>query len=536
MNFEAAVAFCLGLCVKSVQPCRWAPGVEVALPAYLRSHGQFAWEILMSVLAEGDRIGPYLIIRQLGAGGMGEVYEARQEPLNRRVAIKTLHAKYTANQDLVTRFFNEAKVLSRLEHPSIVQVADFGHAANGTAYLVMEYLRGQSLGRRLRARDGRLPLVASLQMTWQIAEVMAMAHAQGVVHRDLKPENLMFVADPVAPAGERVKVLDFGIAKLTGALEKDGLKTDTQMVIGTPMYMSPEQCSGARAVDEKSDVYSLGCVLYQVLSGRPPFVATGAGELMGMHLFHEPPPISTLVPKLPKEIGTLVHRLLVKDKALRPNMSETADEIERLLAKLSSAGTGVRSRVQVETKSEPINTAALPNPPTTIGLSRGQSLPHVGKRGWLLASGIAGITLPCLFAVLHAQDASSEPPANRVAASAPAAAGAIKPSSGRVVHWRIDSDPAGATVIDRDGKVVGVTPWIQQIPAGNGQAAFRLQLDGYNEDTATLEQTADTNRKVFLLAKPATSARSAARTGSTNPRSGGHSAKGAKRRGIPYEE
>ena len=176
---------------------------------------------------------------------MGAVYEARQEPLNRWVALKTLHAKYSADQDLVTRFLNEAKVLSCLEHPSIVQVSDFGHAPDGTVYLVMEYLRGQSLGRRLQSRDGRLPLVAALQMAWQIADVMAIAHAQGVVHRDLKPENLMFVSDPVAPAGERVKVLDFDVAKLTGAFEKGGIETATQAVIGTPaVAQTPRRLCG----------------------------------------------------------------------------------------------------------------------------------------------------------------------------------------------------------------------------------------------------------------------------------------------------
>jgi len=139
----------------------------------------------MTVLAEGDRIGAYRIVRLLGSGGMGAVFEARHEPLNRRVALKILHARCISDQDLVARFFNEAKVLSCLEHPSIVQVSDFGHAPDGAAYLVMEYLRGQSLGRRLQSGDGRLPLVAALQLAWQVADVLAMAHAQGVVHRGL---------------------------------------------------------------------------------------------------------------------------------------------------------------------------------------------------------------------------------------------------------------------------------------------------------------------------------------------------------------
>ena len=175
---------------------------------------------------------------------MGAVYEARQEPLDRRVALKTLHAEHAKNKESIARFFNEAKALSRLEHPSIVQVSDFGHATDGTAYLVMEYLRGQSLASRLHelsARGELLPIATALQVCAQVADVLTMAHAKGIVHRDIKPANLMLVADPVAPGGERVKVLDFGIAKLT---DQPGVaKTATNQVMGTPAYMSPEQCA-----------------------------------------------------------------------------------------------------------------------------------------------------------------------------------------------------------------------------------------------------------------------------------------------------
>ncbi len=147
----------------------------------------------MSVLTEGQRLGAYRIVRLLGEGGMGAVYEARQEPLERRVALKTLHADHAKSKEFIARFFNEAKVLSRLEHPSLVQVSDFGHAADGTAYLVMEYLRGQSLGRRIRdlsERGERLPVETALHVCVQVADVLEMAHEQGIVHRDLKPDKI----------------------------------------------------------------------------------------------------------------------------------------------------------------------------------------------------------------------------------------------------------------------------------------------------------------------------------------------------------
>ncbi len=343
----------------------------------------------MTTLSEGNRLGPYRIVRLLGQGGMGAVYEARQEPLDRRVALKTLHAEYAGNKDAVARFFNEAKTLSRLEHPSIVQVSDFGNAADGTAYLVMEYLHGQSLGRRLRdfkASGEQLPVVKTLQFGFQIADVLAVAHEQGIVHRDIKPDNLMLIADAVAPGGERVKLLDFGIAKLTHEGDKGGVKTATQTVMGTPSYMSPEQCAGAGGVDAKTDVYALGCVLYEILAGRPPFVAEGPGQLIGMHLFQSPPSLASLAPKVPEALAELVHRLLTKDKARRPTMSESADALGRLLSRQTGGGTVVRSRPVGSADPNVGFAAIVPTPGTTLGRSVGQQAGGAPRRTLLLGS------------------------------------------------------------------------------------------------------------------------------------------------------
>jgi serine/threonine-protein kinase len=327
----------------------------------------------MSVLSEGQRLGAYRIVRLLGEGGMGAVYEARQEPLDRRVALKTLHADHAKNQESIARFFNEAKVLSRLEHPSIVQVSDFGNAADGTAYLVMEYLRGQSLASRLDTlseKGQRLPIATALQVCVQVSDVLSLAHTQGIVHRDIKPANLMLVADPVAPGGERVKVLDFGIAKLSD--DRGGVKTATDQVMGTPAYMSPEQCAGAGGVDAQTDVYALGCVLYELLSGRTPFVADGPGRLIGMHLFQEPPPLRSVAPQVPSEIAELVHRMLRKEKTQRPTMREAAGELANQLAK--QTGMPIAARPQSQTDADPDETRVAPrgSQGSTIGRSIGQ--------------------------------------------------------------------------------------------------------------------------------------------------------------------
>jgi len=343
----------------------------------------------MTALPEGHHLGPYRIVRLLGEGGMGAVYEARQEPLDRKVALKTLHAEYAGKKEAVARFFNEAKAMSRLEHPSIVQVSDFGTSGEGTAYLVMEYLRGQSLGRRLReyaARGERLPLTTGLQIGFQIADVLAIAHSQGIVHRDIKPDNLMLVEDAVAPGGERVKVLDFGIAKLTHDADKGGVKTATQSVMGTPSYMSPEQCAGAGGVDAKTDVYALGCVLYEVFAGRPPFVAEGPGQLIGMHLFQTPPPLLSLAPKTPDAVADLVHRLLDKDKERRPAMTDAADAIGKLLSKQTGSGPLIRSRLPGNVDSGDGPGAPLPIAGTTLGRSLGQKVSGSPKRAMLLGA------------------------------------------------------------------------------------------------------------------------------------------------------
>ena len=297
----------------------------------------------MSKFPEGYRLGPYRVVRLIGEGGMGAVYEARQETLDRRVAVKTLHADFARNQEVVARFFNEAKVLSRLEHPCIVQVFDFGKTEDGTSYLAMEFLRGEPLSRRLRQlteQNRRLPVPTALQIAWQVADVLAVAHSRGIVHRDLKPDNLMLVADPIAPGGERVKILDFGIAKLAmGTGQPGGMMTRTGVLMGTPTYMAPEQCRGDMAVDDRTDVYALGVILYQMLAGRPPFFGGGDGEVIAAHIYAAPRSPRQYDPGIPDDVEELVFRLLAKQPDARPRMKEVAATLEALGVK----STGVLS-------------------------------------------------------------------------------------------------------------------------------------------------------------------------------------------------
>jgi serine/threonine-protein kinase len=257
-----------------------------------------------------SHIGQYRIVRKIGAGGMGLVFLGEHTLLGRRAAIKTLLPSVAANREIVERFFNEARATSTISDPGVIQVFDFGYHVDGTAYIVMELLEGEALSARID-RLGRLALVDALRIGRQVAGSLAAAHAHAIVHRDLKPENIFLVGDAEAQGGERTKLLDFGICKLAGEIG-DATLTQSGAMVGTPVYMSPEQCRGAGDVDHRSDIYAFGCLLFHMLTGRPPFIGDATGELIVAHLQDEPPPPSRFVPELPPAIDSVVLSCLAK--------------------------------------------------------------------------------------------------------------------------------------------------------------------------------------------------------------------------------
>ncbi len=327
------------------------------------------------------QIGPYRIVKLLGTGGMGQVYEALQEPIQRRVALKLLLPQFAQHPEALTRFFNEARVVNLVEHPSIVQVSDYGQTAEGAAYLVMECLRGDALSRRLKQLEKagqRLPLLDALHIATQIADALSTAHEKDIVHRDLKPANIMLVRDPVAPGGERAKILDFGIAKLS---QGQGSETAANAVIGTPQYMSPEQCRGAGGVDDRTDVYALGVMLYEMIAGRTPFVGATGIDYMAQHSFNEPPPLTSFAPGTPPEVVALVHRLLVKDKTQRPPMRVVAAELSALLAGLSTSfrvGLAPSASQAMLAVAAPVTPAPLAAAPSSLGAQAEPVTPRSG--------------------------------------------------------------------------------------------------------------------------------------------------------------
>lgn len=286
--------------------------------------------ILTTMATPPSVIGPYRVLRLLGEGGMGAVYEGVHQTIERRVAIKLLHPEYAHNRETTERFLNEARAVNRIGHPGIVQVTDHGLLPDGSAYIVMELLSGETLAHRIASVHGKMPVGEVLSLGVQIASALAAAHEKGIVHRDVKPQNIMMVSDPQMPTGERIKLLDFGLAKVSREGAGGLLKTSSNAVLGTPLYMSPEQCAGAGKVDARTDVYSLGCVMYEMLSGSPVFRAEGAGQVLGMHMFKEPEPLRHRVSGLPPQVARLVHKLLTKERNHRPSMDRVVNEIEKL--------------------------------------------------------------------------------------------------------------------------------------------------------------------------------------------------------------
>jgi tRNA A-37 threonylcarbamoyl transferase component Bud32 len=454
-------------------------------------------------------VGTYRITATLGEGGMGKVYAAQHKLLGRPAAIKVLLPQYSSHPELLTRFFHEAKAAAAAKNPGIVEIYDFGED-NGSAYIAMELLEGEDLETRLR-RLGRVPLAQALLFTGQIASALAAAHASGIVHRDLKPANVFIVTDPQVIGGERVKILDFGIAKVS-ATEDDGESKHTRAgaVMGTPTYMAPEQCRGAANVDARSDLYSVGCILFEMLCGRPPFVGVSSVELMSAHLRDQPPVPSSIEPSIGPELDALILSLLAKEPDARFQRAVDLDRAMHMLLSGSSAGVVVPTALfdlpgapaprAIPLYRRPVVLASL-----VIVMALGGVIAGLAQRKPAPEANVSNV-LPPVDVDAAVPVVPARPPVFHAAAPGgemPSEVAAAREDTARVV-WRIGSEPSGAPVKYR-GEVVGETP-LYVVVDRDPRRSETLQVErmGYVEHFIDLsagdhlEHTAELVKKVAL--------------------------------------
>jgi serine/threonine-protein kinase len=438
------------------------------------------WYDLQSVI--GATVGSYRVDREIGHGGMGVVYVAEHPLIGRKAAVKVLKPDFSRNQEVVNRFFNEARAAAKIKHPGLVDVFDFGYSADGSAYIVMEFLEGESLGSRLE-REQKLPQSLILEIGRQTSAALAAAHQQGIIHRDLKPDNLFLVPD--AEVGIRVKVLDFGIAKLTideGAVQR---QTQTGVVMGTPLYMSPEQGGGAGKVDPRADIYSLGCILFDMACGRPPFMKEGMGETIAAHIYEPPPSPRSIEPSVSPGLEAVILRCLEKEPDKRPAT------MLALRAELEGVG-----RADAKLQAHPPTMPSLPakaSEAMDVPATKSRTPLYIVMASVLVVGGVLALTLG------GGKKPAPPPPPVAVEKPAPPPPPIVAPKVERKVTLKVASEPPGADVFRAaDGVLVGMTPLAVKMDPIAGKAIFLIKKSGYKDGHAELDADQDGELMVKL--------------------------------------
>jgi len=429
----------------------------------------------------GQTVGNYQVTAQLGEGGMGKVFLAEHPVIRSKVALKAIHPQFASNAEVVSRFVNEARVVNQIGHDHIVNITDFGNTPEGDFYFIMEYLQGAMLS-DLIGREPFLPLRAA-NIAAQIADALAASHERGVIHRDLKPENILLITREATP--DFVKVFDFGLAKLTHPDYQTGHHTGAGIVMGTPYYMSPEQCEARAEVDHRADIYALGVILFEMLTGRVPFQGSGYGDVMVKHINLPPPTARSLVPDLPLEIDAIVNRALAKNPGDR---FQTMTDFR--LALLDYRGELAKTPVPIAVAPE-AEAVDLPPPRRQVSseisseISLGEGAGELDddldlrpkrSRGRLVVAGVAvaaAMGLALTNVGLHRRAAQV------LAAAAASAAPTLAKRTPATVRVNFSSDPDGATVSRSDGTVLGTTPLSTEVAYGDTPVEYVVHKDGY---------------------------------------------------------
>ncbi len=334
--------------------------------------------------------GKYRLLRLLGEGGMGSVWEAEHELIGRKVAVKVLHASLEDSADMPERFLREARTAAAVDHPGIVDVEDVGRTEEGTLYIVMELLDGESLTDRIR-REGRLAPADAAGLAVHLLSALHAAHDKGVIHRDLKPDNILLTRDEAGR--QHVKILDFGLSKVLSGGGGDISLTRTGTVMGTPCYMAPEQARGEKDVDARADLWAAGVILYQMVSGRLPFEGDSYNSVMARILVESVPPLAAVVPDVPEVLAAAVATALEKDRDRR--WESAAAFLEELLPVARQPAAPPGDAAELLTTFDPRGDTALATPDAPLPASESEPPPPLRKvLLWY------GLTLPPVWALL----------------------------------------------------------------------------------------------------------------------------------------
>jgi tRNA A-37 threonylcarbamoyl transferase component Bud32 len=447
-------------------------------------------------LRAGTLVGEYEITGKLGQGGMGVVYSATHPVIGKKAAVKVLRKNLCADAEAVERFIQEARAVNQIGHPNIVDIFAFGTLDDERSYLVMELLAGESLQARLRR--GPLSREELCHLADGIARALEAAHAHKIIHRDLKPENV-FLHEV---RGERpiVKLLDFGIAKLADTEDQRTGLTRTGALMGTPMYISPEQARGY-AIDYRADIYSLGVMLFEMTAGRTPFFADNAMDMVAKQLFEAAPRLSSVVPETPPVFDDLVASMLDKDANNRPSLARVREVLEQVR-------TGFAERYTI-----PDVPRHMPSMQTaSVRPTRRSRAPIV------LAFAIVLVATAITFIAIKSMRSPPTAPAAAPAATATAApAPAPAPAAAAAAAAAAVPDPAAATapvpatraikltltagsgILTVDGTRVSSTPassW--ELALSEGEHRIEIRASGYHRYTSTITVTADTTLPITL--------------------------------------
>jgi len=482
-------------------------------------------------------VGNYRVTKLLGEGGMGAVYLGEHPVIGRKVAIKVLHTALAADKDIVARFFNEARAIHLIGHPNIVEILDFGQTPDGQPYFIMEYLTGEALSEIVARGPIAPPEVA--HFADQMCRALTAAHGKGIVHRDLKPHNVQIIEKDGSPF---VKILDFGVAKILAAPDgSQSVKTRTGSLMGTPIYMSPEQCKGAGLLDHRTDIYSLGVMIFEMLAGRPPFMAEGIGELFAKHMLEEAPSLLDFAPQTPPSMAAAVMKSL--NKELDDRFPSMEDFRKGLLGEVAVAATpgrpGAARRTSVGApRHGNVATTMSPQAQSTTLSSASSEIDDElvkpkKKTGLFVGVGLVAAAGVAAAVVLGGGKSPSDAPKAPVAAM-PAPAPVVPPPAPPVkttVTVRFEASPTGTHIFRKsDNKDLGATPLDVKLPHNGPAMDYILRKDGYKDYGVTADLNEDNTVHVALEKVEAPPP--VAKPEPEKKKSGGHKGGGKRKGGV----